>query len=190
MARLPGQGYASPEDIEDEITDEAWRDREVQKRIGRWIAKWSDTTDDLIRSKYKVPFPDHPYSPGLLRQVVTYFVTHQIYVFEGMSRANSEGANQDSYEGMAYTLIQKILDGTAQLPLSVDIPTDDGGTRTVTTEISGQALYGASGTNPMSLENQNREFGAPVQSRRGLAYGGRLSDGYLGYRAADAERDE
>lgn len=194
--RLVGQGYCSIEDVvdeistqrvegleeyegriqlgellgddDDELTPEAKR---LAKKIRKWITRWSNYIDDRIRIKYKVPFPDYPYAPGVLETIAMYLVIHNIYVYNGLYRG-AKDEDESSYYGMAERLLKQIVSGEIQLKTEWKLPLVDAngnvvGVENVTIGLTGNIIVQTYTENPMSMANQDKEFGYPVRSRFG-----------------------
>lgn len=206
--RLIGQGYCTIEDVIDHISskksaaledfledveggmdiDQAIDNLEPSvksylKKMRRWITKWSRYVDDRIRSKYSVPFPDAPFAPEVLNTATVYYVVHALETYEGGHIGARNEAGEPTYYDYAEGIIRKILDGVIHLETEYSLPIldKDGkiiGKEEVSVGITGSIMAQHYTENPLSLGNQDREFGFAVASRFGGS--GYKQHGYRG----------
>jgi hypothetical protein len=149
--------------------------RKVQKtklKITKWITKWSNYIDDRIRAKYNVPFPDHPYAPEALSLACSYYVVHALYTYEGGHIGNREDDGEPTYHDYAEKIILGIMEGRTHLETEYTLPIKDIngnliGTENISIGISGDIMAQHYTENPMSMANQDQEFGYAVHSRFG-----------------------
>lgn len=195
--RTNGQGYTTVEEVIDHISDKKSaaledyidaleggatqeealdlldaRQKAYLGKIRRWIKKWSNYIDDRIRSKYSVPFPDAPYAPETLNVAATYYVVHALATYEGGHIGNRDESGEPTYYDYAERQIKRIIDNELHLETEYTLPVKDEtgtiiGREVISIAIGGATLMRHTTDNPMSMGNQEREFGIPVESRFG-----------------------
>lgn len=192
--RVPGQGYCSVQDVLEELSSERIESleeylevlsdggdvtqvdlsdaqKQLLRKIKAWIPQYAGYCDDRIRVKYTPPFPDYPYSPQALRLANKFFVVHQTFVYNGLYGGNNKD-EEGSYFGKAETILDKIVAGELLLQTDYTLPLVNGsgvvvGSETIEIGLTGQIIEAHTTLNPLSMANQDREFGFAVTSKNG-----------------------